>query len=476
MKSNATLPRAQKDLTTFNDVELVSLVQTADESTASNSHIRSRRLGSALQFALPYQLVMVGLFFVVVLILVIDEDSSFISSINRTNNKHNDGNRLRPELTRWTPSTDGACFDGFRTASTTIHCGLNDVSPVSNSSDDGVQYCGGVPMLPNYCLLPTSGSWEVVSTTTQPPTLPRRFGLYEDSPYNNNIPLCKSEAQYLNGTYQGERFDREWMPETCSSLPLDPFTWTQETKCQATITMMGDSHIRNLFTATVNGLRGEKSFAEAHPGDVVKSSGVLEAYEWRLHANGTASDKVSVFYNTNNEEPVPFAECPCADGEVVRCLRVAFIWVPTFREQLDQMHLVRKWNTSLVLIEPGNAYEHKEILSPAWVSEFEQLLDEKSNLHLGILHWNWGQQPFKEREAALEHWTTTHIASSRMSYFMQSSLQADGKQGPMTFHFACSLGQVTVVNDKIAAAEPCTDETDTAQMRAFATLHSKAFV
>ena len=59
---------------------------------------------------------------------------------------------------------------------------------------------------------------------------------------------------------------------------------------------------------------------------------------------------------------------------------------------------------------------------------------------------------------------------------MQSSVQADGKQGPMTFHFACSLGQVTVVNDKIAAAEPCTDETDTAQMRAFATLHAKAFV
>ena len=46
--------------------------------------------------------------------------------------------------------------------------------------------------------------------------------------------------------------------------------------------MQGDSHIRNLFTATVNGLRGIESFAEAHSSLEVKNGGMFESYEWRL--------------------------------------------------------------------------------------------------------------------------------------------------------------------------------------------------
>ena len=238
---------------------------------------------------------------------------------------------------------------------------------------------------------------------------------------------------------------------------------------------MGDSHIRNLFFATVNGLRGMESFAEGHPAGDVKSKGVIIAYEWRLMKDGTASDLVSMYENTVAVEPVPFDPCPCTK-DVNRCLRIAMIWAPTFQEQLKSFDLAAKWNTSLLIVEPGNAYEHSNILSQDWASRIEQIMEHNANLHTGIVHWPWGNQPLTERRNTLLNWTKSGNYSHRMSYWTQDLLRSDDKQGEKTYHFACGLGRVNEINDQINAVEPCTDQTDTLQIRALVTLHFEAFI
>lgn len=235
------------------------------------------------------------------------------------------------------------------------------------------------------------------------------------------------------------------------------------------ISMQGDSHIRNLFTATVNGLRGIEYFAEAHADEENKVRGVAESYEWRLHRDGSATDIFAVYADTLSVVPTPFEDCPC-DEEVQKCLRIAFIWAPTFREQLNQIHLVTEWKSDIIIVGPGNSYESSEILSSEWTAKYDQLLQDDGHLRLGILHFPWGKQP-KGREAALTSWSRHR----RKSYALQSTMYPQGNsQGRKTFHFACGLGRVSVVNDNIKAVEPCNDLSDTAHIRALITLHFEA--
>lgn len=223
--------------------------------------------------------------------------------------------------------------------------------------------------------------------------------------------------------------------------------------------IQGDSHVRNLFTATVNGLRGIEFFAEAHADDKNKELGVAESYEWRMLHDGTATDRFAVYSDTFSVDPNPFDDCPCNEM-VVKCLRIAFIWAPTFRNQLNQIHFVTKWKSDIVIVEPGNAYESSDLLSSNWTEKFDQLLEADDHLRLGILHFPWGKQP-NGREDALKMWING-AHSDRKSYALQSTMYPPGNsQGRQTFHFACGLGRVDALNDNIKAVEPCSDLSDT---------------
>jgi len=236
--------------------------------------------------------------------------------------------------------------------------------------------------------------------------------------------------------------------------------------------MMGDSHIRNLFTATVNGLRGVNAFAEAHADDAMKNTGIIETYEWKLQKD-TAVDKFAVYADTKSNEPHLFDDCQCSKKQ--RCLRIAFIWAPTFHEQEEQMHLISKWRSSIVIAEPGNAYEPDLVLSTTWTAKIDELLENDPALQLGILHFPYGKQP-AERMDAVFNWTTNGMYAERKSFLQQSAMAqpVGGMQGRKTWHYTCGLGRVDVENDSITAAEPCTDTTDTAQIRAFLTVHFDA--
>ena len=404
--------------------------------------------------------------------IIIKENVEFISTQpkdHQNTSHHSQFSRVR---TRWTP-IGNECEEGFRLANTTnLHCGYNGLSDLSPEGDK----CGGVPLHPGYCVLPTRGRWVApLANETKPPhLLPRRFGIYDSQ---TKLPRCKSVSDFLNGTYSQSygpsEFDREWMPHTCSSVPLDPYTWSQH-KCQTTITMMGDSHVRNLFTATVNGLRAMEHFAEAHPGDNIKERGIIEAYEWRMYRNGSATDRVNVYLEANEKQHTIFEPCPCDSNELVRCLRVGFIWAPMFLDQIGHLIQVRKWKSDIIIVEPGNVYEPDIALSTEWTAEFDKLLSKDENVHIGILHWPWGNQP-KDRVSHITNWTASKFAL-RKSYWQHNSGFHDNHaiQGSKTWHFACSLSKENTSNDKILAVEPCTDQVDTSQIRAFVTVHFDA--
>jgi len=204
----------------------------------------------------------------------------------------------------------------------------------------------------------------------------------------------------------------------------------------------------------------------------VGGRGIAETYEWRLNSEGIATDRVGVHADIKTKEPNFFEDCAC--DQVRRCLRIFFIWAPTFNEQLDQIDFVQKWESDLVIVEPGNAYEHSVVLSSEWTKKFDELLQKDKNVHLGILHFIWGSQP---KGAALTEWTINGTHPDRKSYLPQNAVNDnDGLQGRRTFHFACGLGRVDVENDNINAAEPCTDVVDTAQVRAFITVHFDALL
>mmetsp|Transcript_19215 Transcript_19215/g.40226 ORF Transcript_19215/g.40226 Transcript_19215/m.40226 type:complete len:612 (+) Transcript_19215:75-1910(+) len=405
-----------------------------------------------------------------------DNVSQIVATTNETGrNGIHQSSSFPTAMTPWTP-LGNECHEEFRIANTTkLHCGYGKVSPLS---EDG-HLCGGVPMIPGFCALPKRGQWKAPiagEKIDMNVLLPRRFGR---SSYQSRLQPCKSVSSFLDGRYEGESFDQEWVPSSCSSIPLDPYTWS-ENKCQTTITMLGDSHIRNLFTATINGFRGVRYFAEAHAGDAIKESGIVYAYEWRLYQNESAVDRLDVHLNVNQKHPDAFEPCPCGVDDVVRCLRVGFIWAPSFREQAFQMHYVTEWDSDLVIVEPGNAYERNTAVWPKWLVILDELMKENKHLHLGIVAWPWNiENVVKERTSILTNWTGPEAShSTRKSFWLHKSGLYDGestKQGQTLWHFACSLGKEKVPNDRIQAVEPCTDQTDTSQIRGFATVHFDAF-
>ncbi|KAL3806964.1 hypothetical protein ACHAXA_011381 [Cyclostephanos tholiformis] len=307
----------------------------------------------------------------------------------------------------------------------------------------------------------------VVGGIVRPPP-PR----HSESPRSTPPPLCETMGELISGNYKGEINDQEWVPKTCHAVPMSPFAWTRNTKCQATITMMGDGHVRNLFTATINGLRGVRAFAEAHEDREAKSRGIAESYFWRLHKDGTASDRYAVHVDTYARNADIFEDCPC--DEVEKCLRIAFVWAPKFEDQLRQLHVLTNEKSDVVIVSPGNAAEPIDALPYIWTAAFDDLLREYENLQLGVVQYPFGMQP-EGRAAALAHWTTNNTAhAGRMSFLNQKEMKHVPTNSKNMTKYACGLGKVNVENDNIIAIKPCTDLTDAAHVRALITVHLDA--
>lgn len=423
---------------------------------------------------------------------------------NTTSNTVIDWRYLRWQLN---DTIEDNCIAGYRVAAnTTLTCGVsvanNDVTYLTQQHD-GVNYCAGVEFQPNSCVEPMFGYWKAPEgNSSEISPLPHRFGI--ESYYNDKLgalPRCKTMEQYLsNGTISRSSqffppkwvqsaddpmslmnrlvdYDQEYVPATCSSIPLSPFFWTAQASCQTTITMYGDSHIRNLYTATVFGLRGFEMFAEAHANKESKGNGIIYSYEWRLYHDGTADDRFEFHGGTDlTNSSYTAAHCLC-NSKVKRCLRIFFVWAPTFLDQRNKFHYVKEWETDLLIVEPGNSYESSTIIDQQWMADLNAQLATNLYLRLGILHFPWGNQPAEKRTEAIKSWVNTSSYGDRMAYMRQDEIIFEpALQARATFHFACGLGRVNVVNDKIGAAEPCTDRQDYSQIRALTTVLFDAFL
>lgn len=155
------------------------------------------------------------------------EDDEYIYSPKSKNTSSWWGGNMR-----WQPiSNDDNCLPGFQLANTTIHCGVGDLSPITRDSE-GREYCGGVKMEPNACVLPESGRFIVVKEEEGSMSpLPHRFGISS----SGTSPRCKTMESFANGTFDSTG---EWFPESCGAIPLSPFAWTQNAACQTTISML----------------------------------------------------------------------------------------------------------------------------------------------------------------------------------------------------------------------------------------------
>lgn len=145
--------------------------------------------------------------------------------------------RWEPASTNWSAN----CHPRYRLADGAIHCDV----PATNASDGGAGLlCGGVPMEPGSCILPILGRWVPRPSPPAPP-LARRFGVNSS---RASLPRCGTMPELLNGTYEYEGdpadLDAEWVPNTCSVVPLSPFVWTQNSGCETTITMMVSARLR----------------------------------------------------------------------------------------------------------------------------------------------------------------------------------------------------------------------------------------
>ena len=403
-------------------------------------------------------------------------------------------------------TVDDNCIHGFRLANTTtLTCGIsveeNDISWLKQQHN-GVQYCAGVKFEPNSCVEPRIGYWRLPSgDLTQIPPLPRRFGVHN---YNDELPRCQTIDEYISdGKNEGRgefyppkwvqsannssslietlaQYDQEYVPSKCSSVPLSPFVWTENSTCQTTVTMYGDSHVRNLFTATIFGLRGIGAFVESHASAERKESGIIYSYEWRLHHNGTADDRFEFYEGTNLKNSTnPVLHCSCDDQEVKRCLRIFFVWAPTMGEQYSKFSLVPWWETDLLIVEPGNGYDRSNTIDENWRLKLDELLDKDKHLRLGILHWTWrnGRSRMRLRTESVNLWVNGSSNADRIAYLRQDAISFEpGLQRKTIFHSACMLSKVNVSNDKIDAAEPCTDRSDYSHIRALTTVLFDAFL
>ncbi len=235
----------------------------------------------------------------------------------------------------------------------------------------------------------------------------------------------------------------------------------------------------------MNGFRGVKAFVEAHEDRESKARGIAESYYWTLYDDGTAYDRFEMHVDTLAMDADLFEDCPCGevdDGDgggrttavVRKCLRIAFVWAPTFEDQLGQLHVLANEKSDLVIVSPGNAAEPTDALPNMWTAAYDDLLREYENMHLGVVHYPFGVQP-TGRADALYAWTTNGTSyPGRMSYLDQHEMKHVPTNSKDMTKYACGLGKVDVENDNILAIKQCTDLTDTAHVRALVTVHLDA--
>ena len=347
-------------------------------------------------------------------------------------------------------------------------------SPLALRNESAPATCGGIPLVPDSCLVPAAGKFEPPEPRLEDRLVrPLRLGGSRRTP---PVAACTSSRAVLSGAWVGSNGtlapDEEWRPHTCSLAPLDAFAWTDRAaadSCTAqSILIMGDSHMRNLFTALVAGVRGRATFAEGHLAGEHKKDAV-HLYRFVRSPSSTFDSLTTVpakeLLLSDDKDGAPSLLNSCRCGEE-RCVSAVFIWAPSFIEQVQWLPHIKAWQPDVVAVSPANVYS-QTVMSPAWLAGWESALQELPRMHLSLVHWPYGATP-KARQPLLEAWEAAH--PGRVTFFSEHAWNR-GKQGSTTFHFACSLTETHGGHsDTVVAYEDCTDVSDTMMIRAVVTV------
>lgn len=366
----------------------------------------------------------------------------------------------------WRPDPKSACVRSYQWTNKTeeISC------PIASTNVSGQPACGGVIM--SGCASYVSGEFVPAKATDQKPAklwAPVPTG---SSANKKQTVFCSQEKQVNEGKYQEDpkkRFYDEnvWIPSNnCSLLPLDLSSLAKLCEGSGSVVFLGDSHIRNSFTAFVAGLRQREFFLETHDDVFKNMQGVLV---YRVEkTKGKIMDHRGVVLLANHTGATLHDEIDC-DQKSELCLQVLFFWGATFTEQIALLPIIRSLHPALLVISPGNSYEG--VAFPKFYeSNLTAIAQALPKLKFHFNSWPYGNRVSGQRVTLINTWRST---LSNKVHIMDHGTFGNygGMQGSRNWHYACAGRH----NDQnllkgVVAEENCTDVVDTSMARVMLTL------
>eukprot|EP00241_Pyramimonas_parkeae_P001945 CAMPEP_0114259906 /NCGR_PEP_ID=MMETSP0058-20121206/20158_1 /TAXON_ID=36894 /ORGANISM="Pyramimonas parkeae, CCMP726" /LENGTH=499 /DNA_ID=CAMNT_0001375015 /DNA_START=44 /DNA_END=1541 /DNA_ORIENTATION=+ len=252
----------------------------------------------------------------------------------------------KPRLKKGVEDTSDKIF-----THTPRHRRLMDWPLVEKPSPPAPRYCGGLPLQEGYCLVPATGTFEEINFDE----LPEAMQLREKAAHTGKpkeTPWCaegnvKNDGRFVSAQTKGNPYNNdkfvgregEFHLFSCRTLPLNHRNLVRAFGGKRLL-MIGDGHVRNLLSALVAGVRGERFFVDPHGvHEGLHYSFGHKADLWRqvnlasfpgltptTSRAGTASPRNGTGSGfVGCEEHWEQLGLPCVD--------VFFAWAPRFRER-----------------------------------------------------------------------------------------------------------------------------------------------
>jgi len=161
----------------------------------------------------------------------------------------------------------------------------------------------------------------------------------------------------------------------------------------ARIVVMGDSHIRNLFSGFIVSTRNQEYLAEGHTDKNIKAHGIILHYRLWVDKEGTPRDSLEyIFVGDDGKSPEGIAakemETECKG--LHRCIIVVYVWGARMATQLKSLGFVKQANPTMIVWAMSN-YAGNRVLTPKYIKDMGVELHGISSLRTAVFyHWVWG--------------------------------------------------------------------------------------
>jgi len=270
----------------------------------------------------------------------------------------------------------------------------NDCSrTLSNGTAGNPDICGGIPLTPGFCLRPKSGVFKQTRAVLE----------YEKMPKPETLCAKEEDVNTESAHFEKTGIENPQSAYTTKDCTLIPYTniaasllasavGTKQTR----ILLMGDSHVRNLFSGIQAAFRNMEYVVEGHSSFALKEEGVLGAYHvWFDQPSGLIKDDYEYqITNKSYEHGIGLAKSFC-DGKP-KCISFVFLWGPTFREAIEQWPNILQFDPHM-LISAINSYEQHDALSSQLEKKYMDYFKSTSSLR----QWIWQYWPYGMRTKGL---------------------------------------------------------------------------